>query len=522
MRNLIRKEIKRLSAKAFLKKKAILAAEEKYREKFRRRTGIDPIIPDVKSESFVHKHFDPAHCKRNANVIATAIWKKILNLDYKPQPAQLFEVPKVDGSKRQIMAFGIPDAALANVLLRITLERNKKRLSPHSYAYHPDKNVFDAIIAINDFDNDGKLFVVQIDFQRFFDNIPSNYLKKKINDMSSISLTKHEKHIFQAFMHHQYASKSEYVLNSFKKRVRGTPQGSSVSLILANIANHDLDRKLAAEAGKFVRFADDVVAVCGTYEEAQRLERCFDRHCQESGLVINRVKSPGIAIHTDYIQEMRSISDFTYLGYSFDANGLAMPWKTSQKLRQKISRLINIYLLNALKFGFNISRASTEKNYDWDLLGLIYEIRRGLYGGLTEDNINKFIYGGKRLPKMRGLMGYYCLIEDPKLLKSLDGWMINCVRRAVVERNRRLKNIYGAGCPTPSDKELIIGSWLDRNAWRDKNEGKNDHVEVAFPSLIRGWRAARKHFFTYGLQDVQAPGYNSSMDIASLFDVLEY
>jgi hypothetical protein len=47
------------------------------------------------------------------------------------------------------MAFSIPDAALANVVLRRARDRNLKRLSPSSFAYHPDKNVFDAIIALN-------------------------------------------------------------------------------------------------------------------------------------------------------------------------------------------------------------------------------------------------------------------------------------------------------------------------------------------------------------------------------------
>ena len=82
-------------------------------------------------------------------MIATAIWNKVLRYEYDPEPALYFQIPKPDGTTRNITGFGIPDAALANVLLRRTLSRNKKRLSPHSYAYHPDKNVFDAILAFH-------------------------------------------------------------------------------------------------------------------------------------------------------------------------------------------------------------------------------------------------------------------------------------------------------------------------------------------------------------------------------------
>lgn len=122
---------------------------------------------------------------------------------------------------------------------------------------------------------------------------------------------------------------------------------------------------------------------------------------------------------------------------------------------------------------------------------------------------------------MRGLMGFYCLIEDPQVLKNLDGWVVNIVRRACVERRRILRTKYRRNCPTPSNEELILGTWFDQTAWRDENDSAED-VEAAFPSLVRGWRAARKHFFTFGLEGVQAPGYDSSFDVSSLFDAFDY
>ncbi|MGB3877374.1 MAG: reverse transcriptase domain-containing protein [Shinella zoogloeoides] len=523
MRNELRAEIKRLSKKAFDKKRKSFQTEQKYRSKFEKRTGLEAELPPEVPQNFIHRHFDPQHCKRHANAIASGIWHKVLAQEYQPEPARYFELPKPDGSKRGVMAFGIPDAALANVVLRRTLQRNKKRLSPHSYAYHPDKNVFDAILALNDFDQDGKLFAVQIDFEKYFDNIPINYLKSKLNDKSVVSLTPHERHIYEAFLHHRFGDVSSHQASSFTRRIKGTPQGSSASLFLANLANDALDRQLAAEAGKFVRFADDVVAICGSYEGAQRLEKCFDSHCKQSGLILNRKKSPGIAVLANHQHEIRTINDFTYLGYSFKESGLAMPQKTATKLKTKVSRLINIYLIHALQFGFNRFRASRAGRYDWDLLGLIYELRRGFYGGLKEADVIGFLYDGGRLNRMKGLMGFYCLIEDPAMLRALDGWTLNMVRRACVHRNRRLQAQYNRDCPTPGNRELTLGTWLSEEAWRNGDSSLiTDDVEVVFPSLVRGWRAARKHFFTFGLEGVQAPGYDSSIDVASLFDVGDY
>jgi hypothetical protein len=511
MINALKNEIKRLSKKAFRKERIQNNKEQKYRNQFEKRTGIDAGLANKRKKQITHKHYDASYCARNANLLAKTIWYKVLNLQYEPIAAINYLIPKPDGSKRSIMAFSIPDAALANVVLRRARDRNLKRLSPSSFAYHPDKNVFDAIIALNSYDRKGKTFAVQIDFEKYFDSIPSWYLKEKINDASKLSLTPHEKHIFTAFLHHKYSEYDVYYNNQHKRRIIGTPQGSSVSLLLANIANHDLDAALSASSGKFVRFADDVVALCDNYDQAKSIEDCFFNHCQTSGLKLNTKKSPGIAIISSENQEMRNYEYFDYLGYRFNDDGLSIPDKTIIKIKQKISRLINLYLLYYLQFGFNPTRVSVKDNYDWDLLGLVYEIRNFLYGGLSEEEIATFLAKGKRLGRMQGLMGFYCLIENPKKLKELDGWMLNIIRRAMKKRNAILKAKYSRDSLTPNNIELVNGSWLNMSSWKGTNSIPNSKM----PSFMRGWRAARKFYFTFGLENVSPPAYGHSSDIES-------
>ena len=125
MRNELREEIKRQSHKALRKTDQKLETEQKYREKFLKRTGITPGLPTPRLSTIPHRHFDPIHCKRHASLIATAIWNKVLRLEYRTEPAVNFEIPKTDGTKRTVTAFSIPDAALANVLLRRTMTRNR-------------------------------------------------------------------------------------------------------------------------------------------------------------------------------------------------------------------------------------------------------------------------------------------------------------------------------------------------------------------------------------------------------------
>ncbi|WP_170563063.1 reverse transcriptase domain-containing protein [Ruegeria atlantica] len=514
MQNALKAEIKRLSKKAFAKAERQKKTDQKYRARFEKRTGIAAGVPKPKRTTFPHRHFDPKFCARNANFLAKTIWHKVLTRQYEPTPAVNYQIPKPDGSKRSIMAFTIPDAALANVVLKRTRNRNTKRLSPSSYAYHPDKNVFDAILALTDFDAGGKLFAVQIDFEKYFDLIPTRYLTERLEDAGKISLTPHERHIFDRFLRHSHCDYQDYHKGRFKRRFKGTPQGSSVSLLLANVANHELDTALAAQSGKFVRFADDVVALCRTYEQAQLLERCFHDHCSNSGLKINEEKSPGITIIAGGKQELSSCPHFDYLGYRFGQEGLGVPEKVVARIKSRISRLVNIYLLQYLDAGFNSNRAANAPHaYDWDLLGLIYEMRRSLYGGLSEEELRAFIYEGQMLRKMKGLMGFYCLINDPKELRKIDGWMLSIVRRAMVHRNRVLSTKYGKNCPTPTNSQLATGEWLDAKAWRG-----GDLPESRVPSLVRGWRAARKHYYTFGLENVEAPTYVAYTDIAELFD----
>jgi RNA-directed DNA polymerase len=514
MQNALKVEIKRLSKKAFAKAEFQEKLDIKYRVQFEKRTGMLAGKPKSKAAIAPHRHFDPKYCARNANFLAKTIWYKVLAGSYEPVPAINYQIPKPDGSKRSIMAFSIPDAALANILLKRTRGRNTKRLSPHSYAYHPNKNVFDAIIALKDFEAAGKLFAVQIDFEKYFDNIPTGYLTERLKDSGKISLTPHERYIFDRFLRHRYCDYKEYSKGHYSRRHKGTPQGSSVSLLLANLANHDLDTALAAESGKFVRFADDVVALCHTYEQAQNLERRFHVHCLNSGLKINEKKSPGIAIIAGSERELRSYPHFDYLGYQFSPRGLSIPEKVISRIKTRISRLVNIYLLQYIKGSFNPNRCAVSPHaYDWDLLGLIYELRNSLYGGLTENELGAFIQHGIKLRKMKGLMGFYCLIDVPDRMRELDGWILSIIRRAMVVRNRLLMAKFGLRCPTPNNSELATGSWLDVSAWRG-----TDLPEVRMPSLIRGWRAARKHYYTFGLENVEAPTYVAYVNVGDLFD----
>ncbi len=465
------------------------------------------MIPGTSSKtvpSWPDRHFDPTFCKRNANFLAKTIWHKVQNETYKPRPALHFQIDKPGGGKRDIMAFSIPDSALANVLMRRIRERNLKRFSPHSFAYHPDKNIFDAVLDLRGYiTSTDKVYSVQVDFSNYFESIPSAYLQDLMNDRGVLALTSAEKAAVREFMFHKFAQRQQYSSGSFETRRRGTPQGSSVSLLLANLANHGLDVRLEKMPGKFVRFADDVTAVCGSYESAVAIESCFNQHCSDTGITINHKKSPGIALLAKKDGEIRTFDHIDYLGYRFVNDGLVLSESAIKRIKRRLSRLINLYLIHYIdRVGFNPYRVGATAKYDWDLLGLISEIRNYLYGGLSEAELAAMLVDGKKLKKMRGLMSFYALLDKQEALAMLDGWLANSIKRALRKRNKILLSRYGTAGLNPSARELILGTWIDPTNWR--GEPKPDFT---LPSFRRGWRASRKYYFTFGLKDVSPPKY---------------
>ncbi|MCB9059879.1 MAG: hypothetical protein H6627_15040 [Calditrichae bacterium] len=506
METALKNEIKKLSKRILSRSASADAKDLEYRNKFTKRTGITAGVPKkAPKKPPITPLFDPKHCARNANFLAKTIWRKVLSKNYKPIAAQNFLIPKPAGGYRSIMAFSIPDAALANVMMKRSRERNLKRLSSFSYAYNPQKNIFDAVLALSNYITTDKLFAVQIDFEKYFDSIPSRYLKACIADKNMLSLTPHEKYVFGEFLHHQYADSIQYKLGNFKRRVIGTPQGSSISLLLANLACDSLDRSLEKCAGKFVRYADDVTAVCANYEDAQKVENCFIEHCKKSGIKINEAKSEGVAIISKHKSEMRNYESLKYLGYSFSKDGTSIPESVIRRIKSKLSRLIHIYLIHyPLYHGFSNKRNGVNPDFDWDLLGLLSEIRKYLYGGLDEKDIQLYLDEGKKLRQMRGLMGFYALIERREQFVALDGWLANSIKRAMHKRTIILNKKYGVQSIQPSEKHLILGTWLDLSAWRGKR-----NPEAKLPSFVRGWRAARKYYFTFGLEKVEPPNYIS-------------
>lgn len=516
MENAIREAIEKHARKLIERDRQKKFTNLKYRKKYALRTGENAVQRPHNHPGLwgVSPHFDPAYCIKHSRYISRVIWQKITDRNYQVSPAVLFKVPKGGGEYREVMAFSIPDAAVANLFNWRLRKRNKNIQSPFCYSYRQDRNLFDAVLYTSSLLKGDKVYVVQYDFSNYFDSIKHDYINFVL-DESEFFISPAERHVISAFLNHRYSLFKDYSKNNHSRRMRGVPQGSSISLFLSNIAAHELDKELGKSNGSFVRFADDAVCVTSNYSDALNIASIFREHCYYSGISINHKKSPGICLLENPLEKARRkffidgsdggkishLKHFDYIGHKFSWQSIGISDRAVERIKQRISRIIYIHMLHNLSRNkFSAKRVGIDF-YDWDLVTCLNEIRNYIYGGLQEHRLANFLYNGQRIGRLRGLMSFYPLVSNVQQFSALDGWLLSAVRRAHRERKRRL-NAISIPLRSLAPKELISGDWYNFDAIAH---------ETNMPSFVLAWRAARKAFRQYGLDDFEKPKYYSDL-----------
>lgn len=516
MIEILRAEIERKARSILRSHRSQQNLSAKYAKRFTKRTGTPGGVAKLRppTQWALDKHFDPLYCISHASSLAKSLWRKIQDGSYVPKPAVKFEIPKPDGGVREIMAFTIPDAAIANVFHKRLTERNIGLFSSYSFAYRPDKSIFDAVIHLQRALHPPKCYIVQYDYKKYFDSIAHDYLNRIINNNDRFIITAAERHVIGSFLTHPYATPSDYAARVFKARTEGVPQGSSLSLFLSNVAAHELDIRLERQNGMFVRFADDVVAVAYSYSDARNVVRELRGHCARAGLEINYEKSPGIRlmegrpsddnrqffIDDDDGGDLKCVQYLDYLGHRISASHTTLTAKAVKRIKRKISEVIYIHLLQQPRSHGRLSPTRVGgPSVDWDLVTCLNEIRKYIYGGLSAKVVNRFLEDNIKLPYVRGLMSFYPLVNKCQVLAQLDGWLLSVLTRAIRERNRQLVKM-GLPSYVISRQSLISGDWYKELTVQN---------ETTLPSFVCGWRAARKFYKRYGLSELTPPSYYS-------------
>jgi hypothetical protein len=164
-----------------------------------------------------------------------------------------------------------------------------------------------------------------------------------------------------------------------------------------------------------------------------------------------------------------------------------------QRAKSHISFLIYKNLLQEPKRGHFVSnRILGEGKIDLDYPVLIYQLRRYLYGGLSEAMLRRFLYRQTPNLHFKGFMSFYPIVDDEPLLRELDGWMLASVVRAIKRRGAMWNAYFPGALPTPHGKTPAQILELRHNPLAGAL------VDLRFPSFQRISRLLRRAAATYG------------------------
>lgn len=379
--------------------------------------------PDYWAED---RKFNPFYVRSNSKSIARSIAKKLANSSYRPNKPFLKKIPKSGGGEREVAIYQIPDAAVSRVFYERLLEKNKHRFSSFSYAYRNDRNVHFAIQDIwIDVSNDARAFIAEFDFSDFFGSISHDYLKQQF-DSNGFYISEEERTVINAFL----SSKSV-----------GIPQGTSISLFLANLVCWKLDQAFERAGLKFARYADDTVIWSQSYESICEAFTIINHFSASTGIKINPKKSDGISLLTRPglpAELANTKSSIDFLGYAISVDAVRIKNESVRKIKQQISYLLYRNLLQPLRGSALQGLVIPANGKDPALLTAMLQIRRYMYGGLSSQQLRNYINGRSKRIHFKGVMSFYPLVNDHEQLRTLDGWLVSTIHRSVQLRSRLL------------------------------------------------------------------------------------
>ena len=314
--------------------------------------------------------------------------QKIRDGRYKPTPVRRVEIPKE--TKGEFRKLGVPTVVDRVIQQAVTQELTpiyEEQFSENSFGFRPKRGAHDALRQCQKNVNDGYVYVVDMDLEKFFDTVCQSklieVLSRTIKDGRVISLI------------HKYLNAGVIANGMFESTEIGMPQGGPLSPLLSNIMLNELDGEIENRGHRFVRYADDCIIFCKSRKSAERtLKNIIPYIERKLFLKINRKKT-----------RVAHISKVKYLGYTFYRNKGKCRFRVHPKSVTKMKDKI---------------RELTDRN-------------NGMSNAKREKKYQQFV---------RGWVNYFKLADMKKLLRETDEWARRRIRAVYWKQWKKVKTKY--------------------------------------------------------------------------------
>ena len=225
-----------------------------------------------------------------------ADWVQHRARPWSPRPVKRVYVPKSNGRRRPLGIPVIADRCLQALTVNALEPEWEARFEPKSYGFRPGRGCHDAIVAIHTTASrrDAKrLWVLDADLAAAFDHLNHDHILKSLGAFPARELVR------------QWLTAGVIEAGRFTATDEGAPQGGVISPLIMNVALHGMEAAAGVRyyttgtrAGRtvngcpvLVRYADDLIALCHSREQAEQVKARLAEWLAPRGLVFNEAKT---------------------------------------------------------------------------------------------------------------------------------------------------------------------------------------------------------------------------------------